>query len=341
MDKIVLLGKTMPELKLLSEELGLPKFAARQIADWLYKKNVDSVEQMTNISLANRNKISERCVVGKSLPENVMVSADGTKKYLFRVQDKFVEAVYIPEKDRATLCVSSQVGCKMNCLFCMTGKQGFGCSLTSGEILNQMQAIPEFDKLTNVVFMGMGEPMDNVKNVLAALEIMTSDYGYAWSPKRVTVSTVGIVPGMREFLQKSSCHLAVSLHNPFPDERLVMMPIEKAYSIVDVLSEIRKYDFTGQRRVSFEYTMFKGKNDTPRHAAELKRLLDGLECRMNLIRFHSIPDVPLEGSSDDEIEKFQSELSKRGVLATIRKSRGEDIFAACGLLSTMKKNNEL
>ena len=334
MDKERLLGKTLPELKALVQELGLPSFSAKQICDWLYKKKVDSIEKMTNLSLVNREKLSAKYEVGLVSPERVDASVDGTRKYLFRTLHGLVETVYIPEEDRATLCVSSQVGCKMNCLFCMTGKQGFSGHLTAADILNQMQSIPEADLLTNVVFMGMGEPMDNVEEVLKTLEIMTSDWGYAWSPKRITVSTVGLVPGMKRFLELSSCHLAVSLHNPIPEERYSLMPIQKAYPIAKVIEEIKKYDFSHQRRVSFEYTMFSGVNDRPAHVKALVSLLSGLECRVNLIRFHAVPGVPLEGSSMETMEKFRDELIHRGIMTTIRKSRGEDIFAACGLLSS-------
>ncbi len=338
MEKVKLLGKNLNELKTIVSGLNLPAFTAKQLADWLYKKRAASIEQMTNISLQNRQKLSENFEIGTSLPQAVMESSDGTKKYLFKVNNHYIESVYIPEEERATLCVSSQVGCKMNCLFCMTGKQGFSGNLSATGILNQIQSIPENDKLTNIVFMGMGEPFDNTSELLKVLEILTSDYGYGWSPKRITVSSVGIIPGLKDFLQKSSCHLAISLHTPFPKERLSLMPVEKAFPIEDVIKEIKKYDFTKQRRVSFEYIMFKGVNDRPSHVQGLIELLAGLECRINLIRFHAIPGVSLEGTALPEMEKFRDQLTRKGIMTTIRKSRGEDIFAACGLLSTMQKN---
>ena len=336
MEKVKLLGKNLDELKAIVSSLGLPSFTARQLADWLYRKKVVSIEQMTNISLQNRQKISENFEIGASQPEEVMESSDGTKKYLFKVNGKSIESVYIPEEGRATLCVSSQIGCKMNCLFCMTGKQGFSGNLTATDILNQIQSFPENDQLTNIVFMGMGEPFDNTNELLKVLEILTSDYGYGWSPKRITVSSVGIFPGLTAFLQKSSCNLAISLHTPFPEERLSLMPVEKAFPVEEIVKEIRQYNFSGQRRVSFEYILFKGINDTPSHVRGLVRLLSGLECRINLIRFHSIPGVSLEGASLSEMEKFRDQLTAKGIMTTIRKSRGEDILAACGLLSTMR-----
>jgi len=268
-------------------------------------------------------------------PSKVQTSTDGTKKYLYPTQiQKFIEAAYIPDDDRATLCVSTQIGCKMGCLFCMTGKQGFQGNLTTGEIINQVQSLPEFEKLTNIVYMGMGEPMDNVEAVLNSIEIMTSPWGYEWSPKRITVSTIGIIPAMNTFLERSQAHLAVSLHSPFDDERREIMPIQNVYPITQVVSEIRRWQLGRQRRVSFEYIMFKGVNDTPRHANELVRLLHGIKCRVNLIRFHAIPDTPLEGTSSENMVTFQNHLKAKGLTVTIRASRGEDIFAACGLLST-------
>jgi 23S rRNA (adenine2503-C2)-methyltransferase len=247
---------------------------------------------------------------------------------------RFIEAAYIPELKRSTLCISSQVGCKMGCLFCMTGKQGFQANLGVDEILNQVQLLPERELLTNIVFMGMGEPMDNISNILKSTEIMTSEYGYAWSPKRITVSTIGIIPAMQQFLEKSRCHIAISMHTPFDDERSKLMPVENVYPIREVINTLRNYDFSGQRRVSIEYIMFSGLNDTSRHVNELARLLNGLKCRINLIRFHPIPDSPLRGSDDITIKQFMDRLNKKGITTTLRASRGLDIGAACGLLST-------
>ncbi|MDP4290107.1 MAG: 23S rRNA (adenine(2503)-C(2))-methyltransferase RlmN, partial [Bacteroidota bacterium] len=281
------------------------------------------------------DRLSERFEFGLCEPLKVQASVDGTKKYLYPAkEDKFIETAYIPDQNRATLCVSSQVGCKMNCLFCMTGKQGFQGQLTAGEILNQLFSLPERDKVTNLVYMGMGEPFDNLQNVLDSLEILTSDWGCAMSPKRITVSSIGVIPGIRAFLERSNCHLAISLHNPFDDERSKIMPVQKAYPIREVLNEIRSFPMGPQRRVSFEYIMFKGFNDTPRHIKELARILNGIECRINLIRFHTIPGVPFEGSDDETIASFNKALNHKGILTTTRASRGLDIFAACGMLST-------
>jgi 23S rRNA (adenine2503-C2)-methyltransferase len=339
-----LFGKTLNELKQIVQDSGLPAFAAKQIAEWLYKKGALQIEDMTNISLVNREKLKEKYTVGRVNPTKVQTSVDGTKKYLYPVNnEKFIESAYIPEKERATLCVSSQVGCKMGCVFCMTGKQGFQAHLSATEILNQIQSLPEFENITNVVYMGMGEPMDNLSEVLKSLEILTSDYGYAWSPKRITVSSIGILPELLEFLKRSKCHLAISLHSPYGDERQKLMPIQKAQPIKDVIMAIRSFDFGLQRRVSFEYIMFGGLNDTPRHASELAKILNGMRCRINLIRFHAIPDSPLKGTDEDALIKFQEMLNSKGIITTIRASRGQDIFAACGLLSTMEhiKNKQV
>ena len=333
--KTNLFGQTPDQLKETVEKLGLPAFTATQLSEWMYKKQVGDFDEMTNLSKQAREKLSAAFELDLKAPVSVQTSVDGTKKYLYASQsDKFIEAAYIPDKERATLCVSTQVGCKMGCLFCMTGKQGFQGNLSTGEILNQVQSLPEFEQLTNIVYMGMGEPLDNVEAVLESIEIMTSEKGYGWSPRRITVSTIGLIPAMNRFLDESEAHLAVSLHSPFDDERKEIMPIQSVYPITEVISELKRRNIGGQRRVSFEYIMFKGVNDTPRHAIELARLLRGMKCRINLIRFHPIPDTPLEGTSDDKIEIFQNMLKAKGLTVTLRASRGQDIFAACGLLST-------
>ncbi len=335
MSKPALFGLTLNELIGLAKEEKLPGFAAKQISEWLYKKEITSFDEMTNLSLKAREQLKEKYDFGLSQPAKVTESTDGTKKYLFKTYNlKFVEAAYIPEADRATLCVSSQVGCKMGCLFCMTGKQGFQGHLSAGEIINQLRSISEWKNITNIVYMGMGEPFDNLDNVHRSLEILTSDWGMAMSPKRITVSTIGVTPGMRQFLEQSKCHLAVSLHTPFDEERRMLMPVQNVYPIEEVIKEIRKFDFTGQRRVSFEYIMFDGLNDSPKHVKGMSRLLSGLECRVNLIRFHSIPDTPLNGTPEERMTEFRNALTAKGVFTTIRASRGEDIQAACGLLST-------
>ena len=338
MDRKPLLGMTLVELQELVKHLGMPKFTAKQIASWLYDKKVNSIDEMTNLSLKNRELLKESYEVGAEGPTHYAKSTDGTIKYLFKTGQQYaVESVYIPDEDRATLCVSSQVGCKMNCKFCMTGKQGFSAQLTANQILNQIQSIPESDKLTNVVFMGMGEPMDNLDEVLKVLNILTSDYGYGWSPKRITVSTVGVRKGFKRFIDESDCHLAISMHTPEVNDRKSIMPAEKGLSREEMVDILKDYDFSGQRRLSFEYIMFKGFNDSITHAKKLLDLISGIDCRINLIRFHAIPDVDLQGSDMETMVAFRDFLTKNGLFTTIRASRGEDIFAACGMLSTLEK----
>lgn len=332
-----LLGKNLEELTDIVADMRLPKFVAKQMADWLYKKRAISFEEMTNLSKSVRQQLAQKYEIGRVTPSHEMVSCDGTKKYLFATDAGAVETVYIPEADRATVCVSSQVGCKMNCAFCMTGKQGFSGNLSVTEILNQIFSIPDSDKLTNAVFMGMGEPFDNSDAVMSALNVLTSEWGCAWSPRRITVSTVGLIPGIRRFVKESECHLAISLHHSFSEGRMAMMPVEHAYPLSQLFAELKNADFRGQRRLSFEYILFSGINDSVRHARELVRLLKDLHCRVNLIRFHTIPNAEYSSPTMEKMEWFRDYLNENGVVCTIRRSRGEDIAAACGLLSTKNK----
>lgn len=347
-----LLGMSLEQLQELCAGEGFPRFTAKQICDWLYKKRVDTIDAMTNLSLAQRAHLNEIAHIGRHAPVDCQVSKDGTKKYLFRVEDgerkmeNYVEAVYIPEIDsshlsRATLCISCQAGCKMGCRFCETGKQGFHGHLSTADILNQIFSIPEADTLTNIVYMGMGEPMDNLDAVLRSTEVLTAPWGLGWSPHRITVSTVGIIPGLRRFLDESQCHVAVSLHNAVAAERLAIMPMQKVYPIADVIALLRRYDWSGQRRLSFEYTMFLGRNDDLAHAAELVRLVRGLNCRVNLIRYHSgtaAGGAQFATATPQAMNRFRDYLNDHGITCTIRASRGEDIMAACGLLAGRHDN---
>ena len=341
MSKYPLLGMNLVELQSLVKRLGMPGFTAKQIASWIYEKKVTSIDEMTNLSVKNRELLKQNYEVGVASPVDEMRSVDGTVKYLYQVgEGHFVESVYIPDGERATLCVSSQVGCKMNCKFCMTGKQGFTACLTAHQIINQIHALPERDKLTNVVMMGMGEPLDNLDEVLKALEILTASYGYACSPKRITLSTVGLRKGLKRFIEESDCHLAISLHSPLPVQRAELMPAERAFSITEMVDLLHNYDFSKQRRLSFEYIVFKGLNDSLVYAKELLKLLRGLDCRINLIRFHAIPGVDLNGADMDTMVRLRDYLTSHGLFTTIRASRGEDIFAACGMLSTAKQEEQ-
>ena len=339
--KKTLMGMSLAELRQVAKDLGMPAFTGGQIADWLYRRHVSGIDEMTNISKVNRARLAEQYDIGLMPPTDCQRSVDGTVKYLFPTSNgREVETVYIPDGDRATLCVSSQVGCKMHCLFCQTGRQGFEGNLTAGDILNQIYSLPERDTLTNIVFMGQGEPMDNLDAVLRATEILTAPYAWAWSPKRITVSSVGIRGKLRRFLDESECHVAISLHTPIAEQRAQLMPAERGYPISEVVDLLRQYDFSHQRRLSFEYIVFGGLNDTERHAREIVRLLRGLECRINLIRFHQIPDSDLRGADEQKMEWLRDYLTSHGIFTTIRASRGQDIYAACGLLSTAKHIEE-
>lgn len=353
---MMLLGKTLEELQAVAQAVGLPRFAGKQLAEWLYVKRVSSFDEMTNISLKGREALKAHYTIGRHKPVAEAISEDGTKKYLFAIHPsnphhatdapavQYIESVYIPEADRATICVSTQAGCKMGCRFCMTGTLGFHGHLSAADILNQVFSIPDADKLTNIVYMGEGEPMDNLDNVMRSLHTMTATWGCAWSPKRITVSSVGILPALQRFIEESDCHLAISLHNPFSIERQEIMPIEKVHHLNQIIALLKQYDWHHQRRVSFEYICWEGMNDTPRHANELLRLLRGLDCRINLIRFHASPDAventPIFCSSNEQqMEWLRDYLTEKGITTTIRRSRGEDILAACGMLvNALKKN---
>ncbi|MBR4994785.1 MAG: 23S rRNA (adenine(2503)-C(2))-methyltransferase RlmN [Alistipes sp.] len=339
MVKESLYGKTLKGLTELCEKENLPRFTAKQIARWLYVRRVKEIQQMTDLSLKARTLLEERYSLGLAAPLRESISVDGTKKYLFpTTQGQYIESAYIPDRDRATLCVSSQAGCRMGCRFCATARQGLQHSLSAGEIINQVVSIPESESLTNIVFMGMGEPLDNMQNVLDAIEILTAEWGFGWSPTRITLSTAGVARELATLLDSTKVHLAVSLHNPFHEERREIMPIENAYPIREVCDILRRYDFTGQRRVSFEYIVMEGLNDSPAHIKELCRLLNGIKCRMNLIRFHKIPDSPYFSPPQERMVAFRDALTAKGIHTTIRASRGEDIQAACGLLSTSERN---
>lgn len=333
--KTNLFGLTLAQLETLCAHEGWPKFTAKQMCDWMYRKGVHSVDEMTNLSLRQRARLQELASIERTAPTLCQTSADGTRKYLF----DGVEAVMIPDGERATLCISCQRGCRMGCRFCVTGQQGFRGNLSPGEILNQIFSVPEFERLTNVVYMGMGEPMDNYDAVLASTQVITAPWGLGWSPRRITVSSVGLTPMLKRFVEESECHVAVSLHNPYHQERQELMPMEKRYPVLSCLDMLKQYDWTGQRRLSFEYTMFRGWNDDLGHASELVRLFRGnnrtgkLFCRVNLIPFHESEGVELQASSRQTIEAFQQYLNAHGVICTIRTSRGQDIMAACGLLA--------
>lgn len=337
----------LEELQDVALKGGMPKFVGKQLAQWIYEKRATSFSEMANISKKNQAYLDQFYTIGRQTPIRSSKSKDGTVKYLFDVgNSRSIESVYIPDRDRATLCVSSQIGCKMNCYFCATGRQGFKAQLTPAQIINQILSIPPTPKpgdtpataLTNVVFMGMGEPLDNMPALLRTIEILTAPWGLAWSPKRITVSTVGKLPELKDLLDKTQVHIAISVHTADPRERASMMPAQKAFPISNVMRALSGYDFSHQRRLSLEYIMWRGVNDDVAHARMLINLIGKTECRVNLIRFHTIPGVDLHPCSEERMIMFRNILNDAGITATIRASRGEDIEAACGMLASTNRN---
>ncbi len=342
-EKQKLIGMNLAELQDVAYKGGMPRFVGKQLAEWIYGKGAESFDEMVNISKRNKEWLAENYEIGREAPRKSARSQDGTVKYLFPVGNGLtVESVYIPDRDRATLCVSSQAGCKMNCYFCATGKMGFKKNLTAAQIINQVLSIPPrpargeatMTPLTNVVFMGMGEPLDNFQEVERTIEIMTAPWGLAWSPKRITVSTVGKLPQLKELLDRTQVHVAISVHTADTAQRESMMPAQKAFPVQAVMRMLQAYDFSHQRRLSLEYIMWRGVNDDVAHADMLVKLIGDIDCRVNLIRFHAIPGVELHPASEERMLMFRNYLNSKGITATIRASRGEDIDAACGMLST-------
>lgn len=333
-----LIGESLQTITDQVESIGLRRFVGVQVADWIFQKRATTFDQMINLSKPNRELLCAHFIIGRYEAQQSITSVDQTRKYLFSTAiGNSIESVYIPSASSRTLCISSQAGCRMGCRFCMTGRLGFHENLSAADIINQVLSVSESQELTNIVFMGMGEPLDNVENVLLATEILTSKWGLAWSPTRITVSTIGIIKALRELLDKSKVNIAISLHTPFAQERLDLMPGQRSNPISDTIELLSRYDFTHQRRVSFEYILFDRINDTDRHIAELVRLLSPIrDCRVNLIRFHHIPDSDLLGSSPLRIKQFNTALNRAGITTTTRSSRGEDIMAACGMLAATR-----
>jgi len=330
----ILLGKSLDELSEIACDVGAPEYRGRQLAEWLYKQHAESFDEMSNLPAALRQELARGYRLGRASPTHTTVSQDGSRKYLFAYDSEIgIETALIPDRDRRTLCISTQAGCRRGCRFCFTAKAGFHGNLSAAEILNQYASCPERDSVSNIVFMGMGEPFDNPDAVLRAIDVFTADYGYAKSPGRLTVSTVGVIPQVERYLREARSHLAVSLNSPFPAERAELMPAERKYPIRDLLKILRNYDWSGQRRLTFEYIMFADLNDSRRHAEAVVKMLRGLECRVNLIAFNECPGIDMHSSGRDAIESFQQCLRAQGIRATVRKSKGRDIAAACGQLS--------
>ena len=337
LEKIDICSYDLDELTAFLESLSQPKYRAKQIFKWL-QSGIEDFDQMTNIPLALRNILKEKCYLATvKIVRRLASQIDETVKYVYELYDgEYIESVLMKYEHGYTVCISTQVGCRMGCSFCASGIDGLFRNLTPSEMIAQITKAQHDNniRISNVVMMGMGEPLDNTDQVLKALRLITDTKLLAWSPRRITLSTVGVKGNLKRFLDESECHLAISLHAPTPQLRSELMPAERIYSITDIVEVLKGYDFTGQRRLSFEYILFDGVNDTMADARKLVRLLDGLQCRINLIRFHAIPDSELDGVPMERMVVFRDYLTRHGLFTTIRASRGEDIYAACGMLST-------
>jgi 23S rRNA (adenine2503-C2)-methyltransferase len=342
-DKPNLLGMTLPEMTVFFAAMGEKPFRAKQVFRWIHHGGVDNFDAMTDLAKSLREKLPQVAVIQAPKLMTEQKSKDGTRKWLLDVgTGNGIEVVFIPEADRGTLCVSSQVGCALDCTFCSTGKQGFNRNLTTAEIIGQlwwankaMGRDPKGERIvSNVVMMGMGEPLANFDNVTNAMDIMLDDHAYGLSRRRVTLSTSGVVPNLKRLKERCPVALAVSLHAPNDALRDVLVPINQKYPLADLLASIRDYLQAAPRDfVTFEYVMLDGVNDTAQHAHELVKLVEGIECKFNLIPWNPFPDAPYARSSNNAIHRFRDVLQQAGLIVTVRKTRGDDIDAACGQLA--------
>jgi 23S rRNA (adenine2503-C2)-methyltransferase len=334
MAKVNICGSTVEEIYDLICPSGFSMNHALKISNSVYKKSASSFSEIDNIPKNLKAKLDSDASTGLFAPAKREISADGAIKYLFVNESGLMfEAVFIPEAKRNTVCVSSQSGCRMACSFCVTGKFGFHGNLTAGEIVNQVISIPEARKISHVVFMGMGEPMDNYDNVLKATKILAAEWGLALSPRNITVSSVGITPRIENFLEQSGCNLTVSLFSPFAGERAEMMPVEHKYPVNEVIRLMKNFPLRKKRRLTLSYIMIRDHNDSDSHLEGLKKLLSGSGIRVNLLPYHSHEGDSYASSPEEKLSYFKHELVTSGVSASVRKSRGKDISAACGLLA--------
>jgi 23S rRNA (adenine2503-C2)-methyltransferase len=330
-----LCGLTAGEIFSMIEPSGFDFHHAVMIANNIYKKHLTDFSHFAKIPGKLKNELLNSANSGIFKPSASEISEDRTIKYLFRNEmGQEYETVYIPDEKRKTVCVSTQAGCRMGCPFCVTGKYGFRGNLTAGDIINQVISLTFSEKITHVVFMGMGEPMDNLENVLKACEILTSEWGLAISPRNVTVSTVGITPAVNEFLSRSDCNLTLSLHSPFPGERKKVVPVETRYPVTDILEIMKHYPLKKKRRLSLAYVMIKDLNDTESHLEALISLVKGSVIRVNLLPYHPAGEDDNMSSSLERMHYFKHNLIISGISASVRKTRGKDISAACGLLAS-------
>ena len=329
-----LCGLTADEIYDLIGYSGYTRLQAVSVSNSIYKKHISDISDFAKIPYRLKEMLLKVAHTGINLPLASEVSEDKSVKYLFRTEDgKEFETVYIPDKKRNTVCVSTQSGCRMGCSFCVTARYGYHGNLTAGEIVNQIIAIPQSENVTHVVFMGMGEPMDNLENVLKACKIITAEWGLAISARNVTVSTVGLMPAVEQFLQNSDCNLALSLYSPFAVERKKMVPAENIYPVNIIINLIKNFPLKKKRRLSIAYVMIKNLNDSDYHLEELKSILTGSAIRVNLLPYNTVPSDQKSSSSAERMQFFKHNLIISGISASIRKSRGTDISAACGLLA--------
>jgi 23S rRNA (adenine2503-C2)-methyltransferase len=333
---------SLEEMEVFIAGFGKEKYRARQLMKWLYQLNTGSFEEMTNLSKVFRMQIQDMAGIVDPKIEKIQISKDGTKKILFRLEDGlFIESVLIPGKNHWTICVSTQAGCRMGCKFCMTGKQGFKRNLLPSEITGQISMLranmPEGDDIKNIVMMGMGEPLANYENTLKAIRIITSDFGFGFSNRKITVSTCGIAPMINQLGKDICVNLAISLNAPDNKTRSHLMPVNKKYPIEILLDACRNYPMPGRRMLTFEYILIAGINDSPEDAEKLARLLKGIRCKLNLIAFNEYPGSIFKSPSEERIRGFQQVLLNHHYTSIIRASKGSDILAACGQLSGQVK----
>ena len=341
-DKIDLKSLTQERLEEFLSELGKEKYRTKQILRWMYQRHVSDFGQMTDLAKSFRSQLSEKAYISSWSPEAVEVSSDGTRKYLFRLGDgESVEAVRIPmEEGRATLCISTQVGCAMACRFCMTGTFGLTRNLRPEEIVNQVCAALQDGPVSNIVLMGMGEPLNNLENVITALNILYLDDGLGYGTRRVTLSTCGLVPEIRALSRKIKVNLAVSLNATTDETRSQLMPINQRYSLNELIAACREYASDSRQRVTFEYILIGGVNDSQADAKRLVKLLHGVRCKVNLIAFNEHEGSGFKAPTETAVKGFQNYLLQRNIVATLRASKGQDISAACGQLKGRLENKQ-
>jgi 23S rRNA (adenine2503-C2)-methyltransferase len=342
MGKINLNGFDLNDIASLISPWGFSQGHAFELATSIYRRRFNGISSQPKLPGALLSLLEEKITTIINYPVKTLSSSDGTRKLLFKnTDDQYFESVLIPDSPGTTVCISSQSGCRMACPFCVTGAYGYHGDLSCGDMVNQVLAVNDTMKLTHVVFMGMGEPLDNLEAVLKACRIFTADWGFSISPRNITVSTIGITPAIRTFLGETSCNLTVSVYSPFPEERSRVIPAEKRYPLSDIVDLLRSHPAKKHRRFSVAYMMIKDINDSERHLSALKDLLSGTGIRVNLLPFHSVEPGRGVASPKERMYYFKHELIIAGISASVRRSRGEDISAACGLLASGLKNGNL